>query len=200
MGDDRPALDRTVRWQAWDGDGLEHCRIRQTDAGILAEAVVIGGRGGTPYGLTYRVLCDQDWRVREVDVAIAGGAALSLRADGNGHWFDGEGQLLSALEGCIDVDIAATPFTNSLPIRRLKLGESEAADIRVAYVPLPSLEPEAVAQRYTRRGGNLYLYEGLFRNFTAELEIDADRLVIDYPETFRRLANFALTAPAPAAG
>lgn len=186
MGGGGPIPDRTVRWQAWEGDGLEHCRIGQTGAGILAEAAVIGERGGTPYGLAYRVVCQADWRVREVDVAMAGGARLRLRADGKGHWIDGEGEPLPTLDGCIDVDIAATPFTNSLPIRRLELNRDASADIRVAYVPLPSLEPEAVAQRYTRLGESRYLYEGLFRSFSAELAVDADGLVIDYPGTFRR--------------
>ncbi|MGD1879600.1 MAG: hypothetical protein ACFB13_19120 [Kiloniellaceae bacterium] len=29
-------------------------------------------------------------------------------------------------------------------------------------------------------------YEGLFRNITAELPVDGDGLVMDYPETFKR--------------
>ena len=92
------------------------------------------------------------------------------------------------LAGCIDVDIAATPFTNTLPIRRLNLAEGQARDIRLAYVPLPHLEVEPVAQRYTcLEEGRRYLYEGLFRRFQGELHVDADGLVLDYPDTFKRV-------------
>ena len=45
-------------------------------------------------------------------------------------------------------------------------------------------------QRYTclivdRR----YRYEGLFRSFKADLELDRFGLVMDYPDTFRRMAE-----------
>ncbi len=36
--------------------------------------------------------------------------------------------------------------------------------------------------------GGCYLYEGPFRAFRAELPVDADGLVLDYPEIFRRIA------------
>jgi len=71
-------------------------------------------------------------------------------------------------------------------------GAGEQAEIRVAYLPVPELAWRAVAQRYTclaPRGaaGGRYRYEGVFRDFTAELPVDADGLVMDYPETFRRV-------------
>ena len=73
-------------------------------------------------------------------------------------------------DGCIDVDISAAPFTNTLPIRRLGLMKGERREIRVAYLALPALTVEPADQAYTciepqRR----YLYEKLFRQFQAEL-------------------------------
>ena len=37
------------------------------------------------------------------------------------------------------------------------------------------------------RVGGRYRYDGLFRDFTAELPVDEDGLVLDYAETFRRV-------------
>ena len=55
-------------------------------------------------------------------------------------------------------------------------------------MPLLVYRTDAAAQRYTCiEEGRRYLYEGLFRNFTAELEIDTDWFVLDYPDTFRRV-------------
>jgi hypothetical protein len=95
---------------------------------------------------------------------------------------------LSAIEGCIDIDIAATPFTNTLPIRRLQLAEGERRPISVAYIATPDLQVTRVEQAYACIGLNReYRYEGIFRNFTANLQVDADGLVIDYPTLFTRL-------------
>jgi hypothetical protein len=33
----------------------------------------------------------------------------------------------------------------------------------------------------------VYRYDGLFRDYSADLSVDADGLVVDYPEAFRRL-------------
>ncbi|MFE1602135.1 putative glycolipid-binding domain-containing protein [Methylobacterium sp. ID0610] len=187
-------MDRVVRWAPATGSGLEHLQVRDLAGGdILAESVVVGERDGLPFGLSYRLRCDPDWCVREAVVARVGGPVLHLIGDGAGRWTDGDGRPLPALDGCRDIDIAATPFTNTLPIRRLRrdgrLDERGAAEaIRVVYVPVPDLAPRAVDQRYTcLEPGRLYRYEGLFRGFAGDLPVDEDGLVRDYPGTFRRL-------------
>jgi len=81
-----------------------------------------------------------------------------------------------------------TPFTNTLPIRRLDLAEGQTADIRVVYVLLPELTITIDPQRYTclRRGGR-YRYESLDSDFVREIDIDTDGLVVTYPGLFRRV-------------
>ena len=181
-------MDRVVLWVPVEGVGAEHLSVRSTAEGVVAEGVVVGARHGAPYGLRYRVACDALWRVREAVLSLAGeDRRLHLRADGEGNWRDGDGQAVEALRGCVDIDISATPFTNTLPIRRLGLAPSEAREILVAYVAVPALAPEPVRQRYTcLEPGRLYRYEGLFRGYVGELPVDADGLVLDYPGTFRR--------------
>ena len=67
-----------------------------------------------------RVLEGQD------DLAVQTGgpepceADLSLTGDGAGRW-QIDGRDAPDLDGCLDLDIQVTPFTNSLPIRRLDL-------------------------------------------------------------------------------
>jgi uncharacterized protein len=116
---------------------------------------------------------------------------ITLCADGKGHWTDGSGNPILALNGCFEVDISATPFTNTLAIRRMQLKQGESADLVVAYVAVPVMEVKSVNQRYSclelSPEGGLYKYEGLFRGFAANLQVDADGLVFDYPETFKRV-------------
>ena len=186
-------MQREVVWAGWDGNMLEHLRLTVDDAGTLADGVVLGVDDGQPFRLRYRVRCDPAWRVREVtiDPLRPDAPGLSLRADGEGHWTTGDGDPLPALDGCLDVDIRVTPFTNTLPIRRLGLRPGEAREIAVAYVAAPRMEVTPVRQRYTclesRPDGGRYRYEGLSTGFVAELPVDADGLVLDYPGVFRRV-------------
>ena len=56
-------------------------------------------------------------------------------------------------------------------------------------IPLPERARRA-EQRYTcLTPDRRYRYEGLFRAFTAELEVDEVGLMLDYPDTFRRVAT-----------
>ncbi|MGH9942128.1 MAG: putative glycolipid-binding domain-containing protein [Pyrinomonadaceae bacterium] len=45
---------------------------------------------------------------------------FSLTANGGGRWCDELGEAVSRFDGCLDVDITATPFTNTLPIRQIE--------------------------------------------------------------------------------
>lgn len=180
-----------VRWREWEGGGLEHCALRFDDDGLTLEGVVVTTDEGL-FGAHYRVRTDAAFRTREVRIAFVGGPVLHVEADGEGHWRDMAGRrALPALDGCVDVDIRITPSTNTLPIRRLRLGLGESRDIRVAYVPLPEggdLRPIAVGQRYTcLMPDSLYRYQGLDSGFTADLPVDGDGLVMDYPGVFRRV-------------
>lgn len=178
-----------VRWRPIQGTGLEHLTLHQTDDTILGDSVVIGESDAHKFGLAYRLTLDRSWHLREAVIALAGqDRTLILRSDGAGTWRDGDDALLPDLAGCIDIDLAATPFTNTLPIRRLTLPLGEAKEIRVVYIPVPDLRPIAVAQRYTRNAVDRYFYEGLSSNFSAELQVDGNGLVIDYPGLFERLA------------
>jgi uncharacterized protein len=115
---------------------------------------------------------------------------IELLADGEGRWNGRGGEPVPELDGCIDVDISATPFTNTLPIRRLGLESGESEELMITYVRVPELLVGPERQRYgcleTQTDGGLYRFEALPSGFTAELPVDAEGLVIDYPGLFRR--------------
>lgn len=181
-------MDSFTRWAAESGCGLEHLVIRQEPNGVVAEGLVIGERFGSGYAAHYRIEVAHDWSTRNVCVGLVGGPTLLLSADGAGAWRDAEGKPLPLLDGCIDVDISATPFSNSLPIRRLALNQGERRQIRVVYLAVPGLTVDPVDQAYTcLEPGRRYRYEGLFREFESELCVDAQGLVEDYPSLFRRV-------------
>jgi len=182
-----------VLWQRVNALGLEHLRLASVPDGFLADGLLLTVLDDTPVRASYQIRCDTAWQVRRVDVTLESDPprTLTLQSDGEGHWIGSAGEPLSALEGCIDVDIFPTPFTNTLPIRRLALEPGDAAEITVAFIELPALSVQPAKQRYTcletGREGARYRYEGLESGFTVELRVDTEGLVRDYPGWFRRV-------------
>ncbi|MCG7392193.1 putative glycolipid-binding domain-containing protein [Microvirga sp. ACRRW] len=186
----RPLIFRTIRWSAWDGceAGLEQVDIRPADGGLAISGVVIGKEEEAKFGLHYRLRVDSSWRTRSVHLQTTAGHVLDLESNGQGAWIE-NGKPRPELQGCIDVDIQATPLTNTLPIRRLEWQAGQSTDIRLCYIAMPDLSVSARDQRYTAiEPGSLYRFESLESGFTADLPVDEDGFVRDYPELFRRLA------------
>jgi hypothetical protein len=180
-----PVLSREVMWTALCWPSTEHLNLRIDDAQVVADGAVVA-LDGRPTRLAYQIVCDPNWATRMLSLAPHDEPDLILvRRDGD-RWYDGAGVERAELRGCIDVDIALTPFTNTLPIRRLDLPVGHSADLRMVYVQLEhGLSVSASDQRYTRLGPNTYRYSS--GSFTTDLTVDADGLVTDYPDLWRRL-------------
>src|SRR5271155_104624 len=111
-----------ARWQDWSGKGIEHLVLRDGPEETVAEAVILGATDDAVFAAQYRIVCDKSWRVRKAAISQVGdGYAVGLESDGAGNWVDGSATPLPQLAGAIDIDISVTPFTNTLPIRRLGL-------------------------------------------------------------------------------
>jgi hypothetical protein len=182
-------MKRSYRWATEQSGGLEHVELDIGDAGVTAEGVLIGPAGGRLFACSYALRCDEHWQVRSLDVHVAGKDSVCLRADGAGNWTDADGTPLPALQGCMDVDLSGSPFTNTLPIRRLGESLRQRQEIKVAYVDLPKLDVQPVSQAYTSMAPDRVLFESLSRPFTAELEVDGDGLVLRYEGMFTRVAG-----------
>ena len=185
---------RTVCWAAtWNHHaarvGLENVVVREGGA----DSMLLGfSEAGTPFRLTYRLAWDEQLRIREADLAVQAvqeTRSLRLRSDGNGHWWHADGDALAELDDCIDIDIWPTPLTNSLPLWRSGLGIGQRREYRMAWVSAPALTVEAKPQAYTRLSDRLYLFESLDGSgFRAELPVDEQLVVLDYPNFFVRVA------------
>jgi len=174
-----------ARWRPWAGDGLEHLVLHERPDGVVAESAVVAD----DFAARYRIVCDAAWRTRRLEVAVIGAErGLTLAGDGLGRWTDAAGAAMPGLNGALDVDLTLTPFTNTLPIRRLRLDAGRSADILVAYVRAPELTVEIERQRYTcLERGRRYRFESADGEFTCELEVDERGLVVVYPDLFRRV-------------
>jgi hypothetical protein len=184
-----------VLWAAWEGRGFEHLDLRQEAGAVRADSLIIAvDDDGHPFRARYVVECDGGWAVRRarIEVLEGPGRRMEIRVGGDGHWTDAATASPLPLDGCVDIDIYPSPFTNTLPIRRLAdatVGRAVAID--VAWVLLPALTIQAKPQEYTllERGGSgsRWRFRSLDSDFTVELAVDDNGLVLDYPGIARRV-------------
>jgi uncharacterized protein len=169
-------------WRGVEVESLERARVDE-DAQVRIESVIDSARGR----YSYEIVCGRDWTFRSLHLeALAGHRAFDLTRDAAGVWrLDGEER--PDLAEAVDLDLAISPLTNTLPIRRLDLAVDDEADIVTAYISFPDLEIVPDPQRYTRLDEDLYLYESLDSDFSAEITVDARGYVLEYPELFERL-------------
>ncbi|WP_216206689.1 putative glycolipid-binding domain-containing protein [Amycolatopsis aidingensis] len=179
-----------VAWSCLDWPGVEHVRWSDQD-GLRVDSNAVMAFPDGAARIAYRIEAAPDGATTWVEVELVREHAvrrIAVSGDGLGAWRDESGAPLPELAGCLDVDISITPFTNTLPIRRLGLRPGQAADLRVLYIKLPELELSVSPQRYTRLdaagGGERYRYES--PGFRADLPVDEHDLVLDYPEGWRR--------------
>jgi uncharacterized protein len=177
------------RWQDWSGRGIEHLVLKEGSNQIVADAAVLGTVDDHVFAAHYKILCDAHWRVKKFEIAeIGSDATAELESDGVGNWVDSSGRAQPQLGGAIDIDISITPFTNTLPIRRLNLQGGQSQEILAVYIELPGIAITTDRQRYTcLEAGRRYRYESVDSDFTREIELDAHGLVTNYPGLFRRI-------------
>lgn len=178
-------------WESLDEAGFEHVRVDDSHPGwTVYDSMIVRAHDGEIRRGGYTLIVDKAWNVLEIRIMAetepGSMIAQHLLADGNGNWTDAEERVIPSLRGCIDVDIAWTPLTNTLPLRRVDLAVGEPQEIDVVYFSMPDLGISRVRQRYTRLDDRRVRYEGLDSGFTVDLTIDDEGFVVEYPGRFAR--------------
>ena len=188
MADD---LKRAVVWKNLLIDGADYCGLWQTAEGWLLKGTVVGAlKDKRPMLANYAIYCDENWFTHRVQVerTIGGDTkTLSLSVESRGVWRS-SGQELCHLQGCADVDLAVTPASNTLPIRRLNLHVGGSESVIAAWVKFPDLTVQPLSQRYTRLAKDIYRYES-DTGFSAEIVVDDSGLVTAYPSGWERIGS-----------
>ena len=184
-------LHRTVVWRNLFVNGSDYCSLWENSDGWILDGTAIAVLGeDRPLIAKYEVRCDPDWSTSRVTVELTTGSdvcALTLAVEPSGLWRR-NGEEVSALRGLLDVDLAITPATNTLPVRRLHLAIGQSAEVTAAWVKLPDLAIEPLHQTYTRLSSDWYRYESA-TGFSAEIRVDEFGLVKTYPGGWERLAQ-----------
>jgi hypothetical protein len=172
---------KRVAWRRSDEvETDEHATMTLRDTGLSLVGTVLGAESGIPLRIEYRVITDGTGLTTAAHVRDLRGfeqRALTLERTSKGVW-SVNGKIDRKLKGCTDVDLGCSPSTNTLPIRRLRLGVASSRTIQAAWVRFPELTVSKGAQTYTRLDEFTYRYES--GTFSAELVVDDDGLVASY--------------------
>ena len=200
-------LPHALIWQRLDVTGAEHVTFDDR-SGLVARGVAVAA-DPVPYACRYDLMTDDSWATVRFEATVEGAGWLrSVRMErAAGRWrvtTAEQGDLDAALRairraappqpGCedpdeldLDVDLAGSPLTNTLPLRRLGLlgaAPGTSRTVTAAWVLLPSLAVVAESQSYTVLGPGRVRYTA--GDFTADLHLDAGGYVTYYPGLAKR--------------
>ncbi len=205
-----------VRHVEWVGDEdperLEAATITLAEDRLDA----LGTSRTTDYVTSWALETGPDWVTTRLDVSVAGrgfSRRLLLTRDARGRWsseaeaageeeFAGEAMPEpgvadpALLESALDCDLALCPVTNTMPLLRLRALDDALpeTELVMAWVALPSLAVRPSVQAYgsaapydAADGHGVVRYRSVERGFVADLTVDEDGVVIDYPRIARRI-------------
>lgn len=184
-------MQTNLIWTGKEYYSLENCLVNTTGVGSEINSVIVGSYGEKIYRVEYKVKTNQNWETLYVEAQWQHSnhrERLIFESDGKGNWIM-DGKQADQFTGCIDIDIPLTPFTNTLPINRLRLSEGRAHQIRVVYLDILERQIRPVNQKYTRLSETEYHYENVPNDFEARIEVDEQGLVVNYPSLFVRTAK-----------
>jgi hypothetical protein len=182
-------LERAIVWRNLLTGGTEYFELgRQGDRHMLRGKVVSILEPGQPLFVSYEIACDERWNTRRAQIMqVSAGQQHELKIEVADTNWTVNGKLVPELHGCLDIDLSASPSTNTLPLRRLQLQRGQSQPVTAAWVRFPSLEIAPLQQTYKRLDDTRYWYESA--GFTAEIRIDACSVVFDYPGVWTRVAQ-----------
>lgn len=179
-------------WTGREYYSLENCLATIADDGLEITSTIIGLYREKMYQVDYRIKTNKNGATIFAGIHSRHNNQMQrirLEGDGQGRWMY-NGRRADNFDGCLDVDIPLTPFTNTLPIRRLQLNEGQSQQIRIIYCDILQQQIKSVSQKYTRLADEQYRYQNVPNDFEATIKVDEFGLVIDYPQLFVRSAAF----------
>ena len=184
-------METNLLWTGRNNYSLENCVVKSSPVGNEITSTIICEHEGVIHRIDYRIVTNGDWETTAVEVSCRsdkGSQQFQYKSDGQGNWTEND-QPLPQFKGCVDVDLPVTPLTNSLPINRLQLKLNESQEIKVLYIDLLAQTIRPVRQKYTRIAADIYHYENVPNDFEADILVDAQGFVLDYPGLFVRSAE-----------
>lgn len=175
-----------MAWTTWDGTPASNVSLRWENEGWTAEVAL------HPDNATAVIRLSALWKVQQLLLfRDLPDPDLWLATDGHGRWGEMNGAHRTELDGCVDIDFANTPFTNSVLTHRLPLHVGHTADIPVITIDIETLGVVSRPHRYTRIDTHTWEYTSLASGTQQHAVVDECGFVVNEHEVFRRVIDDA---------
>jgi hypothetical protein len=185
-------MEINILWAGLEQNSLENCSVKRTDTEVDVRSTIVGEYVGQIYTVVYHLKANKNWETILVDIESQVNDQIKhqiFEGDGKGNWIvDGRAQ--PVFNNCIDVDLSLSPFTNTLPINRLKLETGKPREVLVIYFDLLGNAVRPLLQKYTKLSVDKFRYQSVPDDFEAEISVDEFGFVIDYAQLFVRRSTF----------
>ncbi|HKO82750.1 MAG TPA: putative glycolipid-binding domain-containing protein, partial [Chitinophagaceae bacterium] len=131
-------MQTNILWTGREYYSLENCLVHSSEEGAEINSVIVGTYQSKIYRVEYQIKTNTNWETIFAEIKSRHSNKieyLKLESDGKGNWFTNN-KKVDQYNGCIDIDIPLTPFTNTLPIKRLNLTQGQEQQIRVIYIDI----------------------------------------------------------------
>ncbi len=175
-------------WKSAFYHSKEVCSIEILPKGNVIQSVITGKYNRVDYTVSYTIQTSTDWKVVGFNLQYSLGEknhTIHALHQPKG-WLINQ-QLHKEFQNCIDIDITLTPFTNTLPINRLKLPLNKSQQIEVLYVDVLNNDIRVAKQQYTKKSLTEYNFQNVPNDFEADIAVDKEGFVVHYPELFERI-------------
>jgi len=184
-------MQTNILWSGIEYYSLENC-IVDSDDGVIVNSTIVGFYNEQIYRVKYLIKLNKLWETHYCFVKSQFNNEIKkFEFEKDQNQWSLNRKYFDSFDGCTDVDIPLTPFTNSLPINRLKLSLGQEENIDIIYIDLFENSIKHVKQKYRRISSEVYKYENVPNDFEAEIRVDKEGFVIDYPQLFTRTYRVA---------
>lgn len=169
-----------------DVPGAETAWLARDGEGWLLAGTVVTTEGGTPAALQYEVRCGRDFATTAASVrGRIGPSPVSCSVERGASGWVLDGRPIAGLGAALDIDLAFSPATNLLPLRRLRLEPGRSARVVAAWLRYPELDLVPLQQVYSRPSEHELRYEAPSLRFSATLLLHSSGFVREYPGLWR---------------
>jgi hypothetical protein len=186
---DSETVISTYMWRGLASESCERGASLERGKSRVLRGTILRFSDNGPAEVRYEIISDQKWNTRGAQITCSddlGRRELRIAHKGN-RWYANE-KLVSLPADCVDIDLAWSPSTNTLPIRRLGLDiGGSSGPLTAAWIRLPELIVEPLRQTYQRTGQMAYTYSSRDGSFKAGLSVDEEGLILNYEGVWDRV-------------
>ncbi|HXS35907.1 MAG TPA: putative glycolipid-binding domain-containing protein [Flavipsychrobacter sp.] len=183
-------MQTNIIWKGRYYQSMEYCNLVQAESGNEIQSTIIGYHEQQIFKVEYHIHTNKEWEVYLVSIHMQLDSKSETIALENkdGIWYLNS-KPEPSFKSIVYIDISLTPFTNTLPVNGMAFENDKQQIIDVIYFDLLEKKTKPSKQIYTRLSTNKYLFQTYDGSFKAEIEVDEQGLVTDYPQLFEMLGK-----------